>query len=129
MTVNEDVEDISIRKAVHHEQLSFEEEACFLRQTSVASTASSSCSASDDDSNMVVDMRQTLQFHNSVRVRCSGLSERDGISIREEHGTCRVDDDLADLQIIEEVDEPTEKPKGCVFVCVKLVGGGGGLAY
>ena len=115
VTVNEDIEDISIRKAVHHEQLSLEEELLLRRQVAaITSAASSTCSASDDDNAMVVDMRQSLHFHNSVRVRQPGLTERDvGIDVRVRGTTCTVDD-LADLHIVEELVEPTEKLKGCV---------------
>ena len=125
VTVNEEVDDISVRKVVHNEQLSLVEEAYLHSQASITSTASSSYSASDDGSSMVVNMRNKLQFHKNVRIRQPGLTDTDvGINLRVGHSTCKVDDDLTDLQIVGEFEEPTEKPKGYV-----LQGGVGGGAF
>ena len=120
--MNEEVDDICVRKVVHSEQLSLAKEAYLHRQASITSTASSSYSAADNGSSMVIDMRNKLQFHNSIRIRQPGLTDTDvGINLRVGHSTCKVDDDLTDLQIFGELEEPTEKPKGYVL------GGGGGI--
>ena len=116
VTVNEEVDDISVRKFVPNEQFSLVKEAHLHRQASVTSTALSSYSASDDGSSMVVDMRNELQFHNSVRIRQPGLMDTDvGINLRVGCSTCKVDNDLTDLQFVGELEEPTEKPKGYVL--------------
>ena len=108
VTVNEEVDDISIRTFIHNEQFSL---------------ASSSYSASDDGSSMVVNMRNKLQFHNNVRIRQPGLTDTDvGINLRVGRSTCKVDNDLTDLQFVGELEEHTEKPKGYVL-------GGGGFTF
>lgn len=103
-----DEPDISIRKEVYHEVTPKADNAG-------ASSPPSPCSSEDE---MVVDMRPTagvFQFNN-VQLRQPGLSEKDlSIIVRTDQSRCTLADAYADLQVVEQLEELSEKVKGFVI--------------
>ena len=106
----EEETDIRLRKDVHSRPLSNRRPA---EQAEDVAVSSPSSSFSSDGGGMVVDMQQKLCLQNCVKVRQPGLSENElSINVRLDSSARRETDELADLQVLQEVDEPSEKLKG-----------------
>ncbi|KAK7110546.1 MAP kinase-interacting serine/threonine-protein kinase 1-like isoform X2 [Littorina saxatilis] len=111
VTENEETDVISIRKAVHNELPSPEQEARLQRNVSYMSSRSIS---SDDEGSMVVDMRHQHQLHDNVKIRQPGVSNQDlSINVRkvEQPRRCHAVDDLVldDLDEVDEIEDPSQK--------------------